>query len=85
MAKPFEDAAFSLKPGEISDIVETRFGYHLIKVVEKRPETTIKYDTIKDRIKQQLKEKKLEKEVITFLEKLNKTAKIEKSLPAGKK
>ena len=85
MAKPFEDAAFSLKPGEISDIVETRFGYHLIKVVEKRPETTIKYDTIKDRIKQQLKEEKLEKEVITFLEKLNKTAKIEKSLPAGKK
>lgn len=80
MVKPFEDAAFALKPNEISDIVETKFGYHLIKVEEKKPETTLAYTDIKDRLNQHLKEQQIDKEAKEYIDQLKKDAKIEKNL-----
>ncbi len=78
MVKPFEDVAFALKTEEVSDIVETQFGYHLIKVVDKKPEKTILYENAKDDLAQHLKQEKTKQEVNEYIQKLRAKSKIEK-------
>ena len=80
MVKPFEEAAFSLKPDEMSDIVETSFGYHLIKLIDKKPESTIAYEDIKDRLQEHLKQNKVREQVNLYVEDLRGKAKVERFL-----
>ena len=77
MVKPFEAVAFTLEPGKVSDVVTTKFGYHLIKVVDKKPATTIPFEAVKPRIEQYLKQEEVQKEVKQFIEKSRKEAKVE--------
>ena len=80
MVKPFEEVAFSLKPDQTSEIVETRFGYHLIKVDDKKPAKKMTYAEVKDRRNDHLKKQKATSEADAYIETLRKDAKIEKSL-----
>jgi peptidyl-prolyl cis-trans isomerase C len=80
MMKPFEEAAFALKPGEVSDIVETSFGYHLIKLFDKKPEGTLAYEEIKEKIQPYLKQKKVREQVDLYVAELRGKAKVEQFL-----
>ena len=57
MVKPFEDAAFSIPVGQISDIVETAYGYHILKV-ENRKKETEPLDKVKAQLEETLKKQK---------------------------
>jgi peptidyl-prolyl cis-trans isomerase C len=80
MVPPFDKAAFSLKPGEISDIVLTRFGYHLIKVTDRRPGKTLAYAEVKDRLSRYLKDQEVGKAVDAYVQELKKVAKVKRFL-----
>lgn len=58
LEKQLESVVFSLKPGEISAVVETDHGFHVFKVVDIKPETVLAYDSVKDKIKQYLVQEK---------------------------
>ena len=66
MVKEFEDAVFSLEPGEISEVVQTQFGYHIIKCEEKKEEYSPTFEEAKERISDTLKYQR-ENEAISAL------------------
>ncbi|MBR2503541.1 MAG: peptidylprolyl isomerase [Oscillospiraceae bacterium] len=58
MVKEFEEAAFNAEIGEIVGPVQTQFGYHLIKVEDKREERTAEFEQVESRIRRTLENKK---------------------------
>src|SRR5205814_9296979 len=78
MAPEFETAAFSLKTNQISDIVTTQFGYHIIKLYEKIPAQKLELDKVKDDLKEQLARNEVQDKMLpVYLKKLKQDAGLE--------
>ena len=77
MVKEFEETAFALKANEVSGLVKTQFGWHIIKLSEKKPATKLKIDEVKADIKKALAGMESDKQMPLYLEKLKKDAAVE--------
>lgn len=82
MVPEFEKPAFELEPNQVSDVIETNIGYHLIKVTDHKDEKTLSFDEVKDKLTESLKNQKEDEFIQKYIESLVKNADIK--FPKGK-
>lgn len=77
MVPEFEAAAFSLNTNQVSDIVQTQFGYHIIKLYEKLPAEKVELSKAHDRLKDWLTGRAMQQKLPDYIEKASKEAEVE--------
>ena len=77
MVPEFNEVAFKLAPGKVSDLVETQFGFHIIKVVEKQTARTVPLDEVRPQLTQFLENQNRQRETQAFVAGLRAKGKVE--------
>jgi peptidyl-prolyl cis-trans isomerase C len=77
MVKAFEEVAFNMEVGEISEPIETKFGSHIIMITDKKPSKIAKFEEVKDSLKKRVKEIERDLSVIRHIKQLKVKADIE--------
>lgn len=77
MVPSFDQAVFALKVGDVSDIVETQFGFHIIKLADKQPERVIPLDEVRPQVQQFLENQVRQEQTQTLIKALVAKGKVE--------
>jgi parvulin-like peptidyl-prolyl isomerase len=83
MVQAFEDAVFSLDTNEVSGIIRTEFGFHLAKVLERRPAGIRRLEEVTDQISKLLLEEKKQKRIHQYVDNLRARAAIQREEVPG--
>ena len=78
-----ERVAFTLQPGQSSDVIESRRGFHIIQVTERRPEGPIPFDQAKEKIRARLAARERQEKIRAYVDQLKEQARVERFLPAA--
>jgi len=78
MVQPFSEAAFALQPGQVSDVVTTQYGYHLIRIVERQEAQMMAFNDVKEEISNILRREQKMKQIGDYIEKIKKKADIQR-------
>lgn len=81
MVPEFDTAAFSLKTNEISGVITTQFGYHILEVTARKPAQLMPFDDVKEKLADYLKQRKGSEITRAYVADLRSAAKVEVLLP----
>lgn len=75
-----EKSAFDLQPGQMSDVVISRLGFHILKLLEKRPEGPIPFEDVQEKIRARLAARERQEKISVYVTRLKEQARVERAL-----